>query len=274
MKRFLILAVLLVLPIFSFAESLPAPRLRGQEAGRPTTLGGFDLSTCGTIGSIIKSGDCVFELQKVLLERGFQPGSIDGKFGLKTKQALIRFQKSYGLAPDGRAGKATLAKIKINLPPISWRPITATRLSGLPSVTEKALVSGDLPCTHPMPEEYLRREGGMCPVAYVLLTELGTVIDSKESLKNYFSPVTSEMEAMSFVAVTEYDLLQSKEILKGQTSTANSSFLVKVARKNTFGCGHHEQSELVFRVDRSGDITLVSSKNIAGTGNEFEVCVD
>jgi chitosanase len=39
----------------------------------------------------------------------------DGVFGRKTKDAVTRFQKKYGLAPDGIVGPATLAALKIGL---------------------------------------------------------------------------------------------------------------------------------------------------------------
>ena len=43
--------------------------------------------------------------------RNFNPGTIDGIFGIGTKQALIAFQKSVGLIPDGIAGKNTWAAL-------------------------------------------------------------------------------------------------------------------------------------------------------------------
>lgn len=53
------------------------------------------------------SGAAVVTLQTKLRDRGFAPGSIDGIFGNATKQALINFQRSVGLIPDGIAGANT-----------------------------------------------------------------------------------------------------------------------------------------------------------------------
>ena len=53
----------------------------------------------------------VKEIQVALKNAGFDPGALDGKFGKKTKQALISFQKARGLEPDGSAGKKTWAKL-------------------------------------------------------------------------------------------------------------------------------------------------------------------
>ncbi|MEO1465794.1 MAG: peptidoglycan-binding protein, partial [Cyanobacteria bacterium J06633_1] len=50
-------------------------------------------------------------LQTKLRDRGFNPGTVDGIFGRDTKQALIAFQRSVGLSPDGIAGKNTWAAL-------------------------------------------------------------------------------------------------------------------------------------------------------------------
>jgi peptidoglycan L-alanyl-D-glutamate endopeptidase CwlK len=53
-------------------------------------------------------GSKVESLQQKLKELGFNPGDIDGDFGPATEAALIGFQKSQGLLPDGIAGPRTL----------------------------------------------------------------------------------------------------------------------------------------------------------------------
>ena len=50
----------------------------------------------------------VRNIQKVLKEKGYYTGSIDGIFGTRTKNAVIKFQKDMGLKADGIAGKQTL----------------------------------------------------------------------------------------------------------------------------------------------------------------------
>jgi peptidoglycan L-alanyl-D-glutamate endopeptidase CwlK len=57
------------------------------------------------------SGAAVVTLQTKLQEQSFNPGAIDGIFGISTKKALIAFQKSVGLTPDGIAGKNTWAAL-------------------------------------------------------------------------------------------------------------------------------------------------------------------
>ena len=47
------------------------------------------------------------EIQAALKNAGFNPGSIDGKIGPRTRQAIKDFQKSKGLVPDGVVGPKT-----------------------------------------------------------------------------------------------------------------------------------------------------------------------
>lgn len=53
-------------------------------------------------------GDAVLALQKRLIERGLLASNEgDGVFGVKTKAAVIEFQRTHGLATDGLAGPNT-----------------------------------------------------------------------------------------------------------------------------------------------------------------------
>ena len=56
----------------------------------------------------LHSGDDVAELQTKLMELGYHLTRADGIFGLATADALRRFQREYGLVPDGICGPATL----------------------------------------------------------------------------------------------------------------------------------------------------------------------
>jgi g-D-glutamyl-meso-diaminopimelate peptidase len=46
-------------------------------------------------------------VQSLLAKIGYNPGAIDGVFGLQTRQAVIEFQRDNGLVPDGVVGPAT-----------------------------------------------------------------------------------------------------------------------------------------------------------------------
>ena len=46
-------------------------------------------------------------LQSILMKLGFYSGNIDGNFGRTTQNAVIRFQRNFGLTPDGVVGPTT-----------------------------------------------------------------------------------------------------------------------------------------------------------------------
>lgn len=57
-----------------------------------------------TLGS---TGPNVKLVQSLLNKLGYNAGLVDGKFGSQTRLAVIAFQRSYGLVPDGIVGPAT-----------------------------------------------------------------------------------------------------------------------------------------------------------------------
>ncbi len=54
----------------------------------------------------------VKDLQKRLIQIGYQAGKVDGVYGKSTTAAVKRFQKNRGLKADGVAGKKTIAELK------------------------------------------------------------------------------------------------------------------------------------------------------------------
>ena len=59
------------------------------------------------------SGAAVSGLQQALLDKGFDPGLVDGAFGGGTEAAVLAFQKSEGLLADGIAGPRTLNALRL-----------------------------------------------------------------------------------------------------------------------------------------------------------------
>lgn len=77
------------------------------------------------------SGPGVKRLQQALKDAGFNPGTIDGDFGQGTLAAVIGFQKSQGLVPDGVAGlrtQAALGMIKVTKLPDITADVTPTKV--------------------------------------------------------------------------------------------------------------------------------------------------
>ena len=62
-------------------------------------------------------GDDVTYCQERLKALGFDPGTIDGKFGSKTKAAVEAFQRANGLGVDGVVGPLTWEKLESDKPP-------------------------------------------------------------------------------------------------------------------------------------------------------------
>ncbi len=56
-------------------------------------------------------GDDVATLQARLQDLGFYTGLVDGHFGLQTHNALMSYQREYGLSPDGICGPETLRSL-------------------------------------------------------------------------------------------------------------------------------------------------------------------
>lgn len=61
------------------------------------------------------SGEDVKKLQDALSQLGYDPGPIDGVYGLRTKSAVMTFQRDKGLVQDGVVGPQTAAAITRNL---------------------------------------------------------------------------------------------------------------------------------------------------------------
>ena len=68
-----------------------------------------------TVLEVGSSGSSVTEVQKKLIQWGYLTGSADGKYGEKTRAAVLAFQRKNGLAADGRVGPATAAAMGVTL---------------------------------------------------------------------------------------------------------------------------------------------------------------
>ena len=55
----------------------------------------------------VKSRPTMKQIQKALKNAGYDPGSIDGRYGKKTKDAIKDFQRAKNLKSDGKVGKKT-----------------------------------------------------------------------------------------------------------------------------------------------------------------------
>ncbi|WP_217924214.1 peptidoglycan-binding protein [Miltoncostaea oceani] len=86
------------------ADDLLLRRLRAPRPGAPTPV------RAGTLLSVGAQGDAVLRLQSELRRRGYEV-SADGVFGPQTRRAVVRVQRSLGVAVDGRVDAALLRRL-------------------------------------------------------------------------------------------------------------------------------------------------------------------
>jgi len=60
-------------------------------------------------------GATVTAIQRALKKKGFDPGTVDGLYGLQTLAAVNAFQIANGLVPDGEAGSETAKVLGVKL---------------------------------------------------------------------------------------------------------------------------------------------------------------
>lgn len=130
------------------------------------------------------SGANVTKVQNRLIQYGYMTGSADGKYGKKTRDAVILFQKRNGLTVDGRVGKATAAALGVTL-----MSSTSSSSSTIVSADQKLLAK--LVYAEARGESYK----GQVAVAAVVLNRV-----SSSSFPNTISGVIYQTGAFSCVS--------------------------------------------------------------------------
>lgn len=130
------------------------------------------------------SGANVTKVQNRLIQYGYMTGSADGKYGEKTRDAVLLFQKRNGLTVDGRVGKATAAALGVTL-----TSSTSSSSSTIVSADQKLLAK--LVYAEARGESYK----GQVAVAAVVLNRV-----SSSSFPNTISGVIYQTSAFSCVS--------------------------------------------------------------------------
>lgn len=87
------------------------------------------IALAATVLEVGSSGADVTKVQNRLIQYGYMTGAADGKYGEKTRDAVIWFQRRNGLTADGRVGAATAAALGVTLGSPSATTASATILS-------------------------------------------------------------------------------------------------------------------------------------------------
>ena len=91
--------------------------------------------------SSLMRGDDVSNLQDRLIQMGFNCGKVDGIYGANTERAVKEFQKSVGIAADGKCGPATLISLMRLVKTVSGGASNQLRESVKHSVRSPALAN-------------------------------------------------------------------------------------------------------------------------------------
>ncbi|MBI3996837.1 MAG: peptidoglycan-binding protein [Candidatus Omnitrophica bacterium] len=91
------------------SASFGAPSSEGVMSG--TTVAPSSSSSSHVAVKMSAKKGSTKEIQRALKNAGFYQGTVDGKLGPATKEAIKEFQRVHGLKDDGIVGKQTWAKL-------------------------------------------------------------------------------------------------------------------------------------------------------------------
>jgi flagellum-specific peptidoglycan hydrolase FlgJ len=145
------------------------------------------------------------ELQEALSALGFNPGPADGIFGPRTKEALMAFQRSSGIAVDGICGPQTRAALSGTTTVPGDGQIPKTGNAFIDSIAVDAIRS--------------QQESGIpasVTIAQAILESGWGKSGLTKSANNYFG--------IKGTGPAGYVILPTKEFINGQWITINSKF--------------------------------------------------
>ena len=67
---------------------------------------------CGG-ANVLAQSDTVRQAQQALKVKGFDPGPVDGKYGPKTREAVLNYQKQNNIVANGRLGGETYESLGV-----------------------------------------------------------------------------------------------------------------------------------------------------------------
>ncbi len=163
-----------------------------------------------------------------------------------------------------------------------WQKITTQKLAGFtpPTIlTEQKTASCITDYTQN--KQYLTTSGGMCLIGHWLENNQGTKITSKNKLIEYFAPIDNAAEAVSFILNLYSDLKinPKNNIAEGYSLTIKeennqTAYLIQLVNKNSFGCGLHIETKIIYKVNTNADIKIIAKEQEPTSENLPIYCVD
>lgn len=153
------------------------------------------------------SGENVTKVQKRLIQYGYLSGSADGKYGEKTRDAVILFQRRNGLTVDGKVGSKTAAALGVTLTSSSR---TSSQTSAIVSSDHRLLAK--LVYAEARGESYK----GQVAVAAVVLNRV-----SSASFPNTISGVVYQKGAFSCVSNGSINNTPDNEAIRAALDAMN-----------------------------------------------------
>ena len=96
-------------------------------------------ASAATILEVGSRGDDVKKVQQKLIQFGYMTGTADGRYGEKTRDAVIWFQQKNGLTADGKVGAKTAAALGVTLSGGSSSSTTASSSATIVSADHRLL---------------------------------------------------------------------------------------------------------------------------------------
>ncbi|MDD5096932.1 MAG: peptidoglycan-binding domain-containing protein [Candidatus Omnitrophica bacterium] len=89
--------------------------LESQEPAKVEEAGSLDQSALSSELPEVKGQPDAKQIQTALKNAGYYSGTVDGKIGKKSRQAIRDFQKANNLSADGKVGEKTWTALKVYL---------------------------------------------------------------------------------------------------------------------------------------------------------------
>ena len=163
-----------------------------------------------TVLEVGSSGSDVKKVQQKLIQFGYLSGTADGKYGEKTRDAVMWFQRRNGLTVDGRVGAKTAAALGVTL--------SSSSSSSSSSSASATIISADHRLLSKLVYAEARGESykGLVAVAAVVLNRVAS-----SSFPNTISGVIYQSGAFSCVSNGSINNTPNNEAIRAARDALN-----------------------------------------------------